>query len=372
VSIEFPLRGSTLGVATAVAAGLVVGAIASPAQIPDTSPDLVREPAIAYFTAPVSDPVAELNIRLQTGAVRLTFDDTRGYLPSVLQALHVPAASQVVVFSKTSVQASHITPANPRGIYFDDSVSVGYIHDAAYIEFAAQDPRQGVIFYTLDQRRPAAADTPPVIERRDFCLQCHYGNATSDVPGMVVRSIVTMPSGQTAPRFGNYVNDHRSPFDERWAGWYVTGAPASMGHLGNALLTDREHPESLVTHETLAVASLAGKFDTSAYLSPYSDVAALLTFNHQMRVMNLFTRVGWEARLAAGKPQSDRASLFSGMANELVDYLLFVDEAPLPSPVKGASTFAEAFAARGPADRGDVRCANWISSVVSCDIRAAT
>jgi hypothetical protein len=64
VSIEFPLRGSTLGVATAVAAGLVVGAIASPAQIPDTSPDLVREPAIAYFTAPVSDPVAELNIRL--------------------------------------------------------------------------------------------------------------------------------------------------------------------------------------------------------------------------------------------------------------------------------------------------------------------
>jgi hypothetical protein len=331
-------------------AGLVVGLIASPAQIPDTSADLVREPAIAYFTAPVSDPVAELNRKLQSGAVRLTFDDARGYLPSVLQALRVPEASQVVVFSKTSVQASRINPANPRAIYFDDAVSVGYIHNADYLEFAAQDPRQGVIFYTLDQRRPAAADTPPVIERRDFCLQCHNGNATNDVPGMVVRSIVTMPSGQTAPRFGNYVSDHRSPFDERWAGWYVTGAPGSMSHLGNAVLTDREHPEGLVTRETLDVASLTGKFDTSAYLSPYSEVAALLTFNHQMRVMNLVTRVGWEARLAAARSPADRASLFGGMASELVDYLLFVDEAPMPGPVKGASAFAEAFAARGPAD----------------------
>src|SRR6266545_4355823 len=108
-------------------AGLVVGAAAALAQIPESSSDLVREPAIAYFTAPVSDPVAELNSRLQSGAVRLTFDDARGYLPSVLEALRMPAASQVVVFSKTSVQASRISPGNPRAIYFNDTVSLGYI-----------------------------------------------------------------------------------------------------------------------------------------------------------------------------------------------------------------------------------------------------
>jgi hypothetical protein len=351
VPITTPRRASALTISSVVAAGLVVGVIASPAQIPETSPDLVREPAIAYFTSPVSDRVAELNGKLQSGAVRLTFDDARGYLPSVLQALQVPAASQVVVFSKTSVQAARITPANPRAIYFNDAVSVGYIHDAAYLEFAAQDPRQGVIFYTLDQRRPVYGDAAPTIERRDFCLSCHNGNATSDVPGMVVRSIVTMSTGQTAPRVGNYVSDHRSPFDERWAGWYVTGAAGAMSHLGNALLIDRDHPEGLVTSETLHVGSLAGKIDTSAYLTPYSDIAALLTFNHQMRLMNLLTRVGWEARLAAGRPESDRASLFSGMARELVDYLLFVDEVPLPSAVRGASGFAETFAAQGPADR---------------------
>ena len=347
----WPLRASVLTISSVVAAGLVAGVMASPAQIPDTSPDLVREPAIAYFTSPASDRVAELNGKLQSGAVRLTFDDARGYLPSVLEALRLPVASQVVVFSKTSVQAARVTPANPRAIYFNDAVSVGYIHDAAYLEFAAQDPRQGVIFYTLDQRRPVAGDAAPTIERRDFCLSCHNGNATSEVPGMVVRSIVTMSTGQTAPRFGNYVSDHRSPFDERWAGWYVTGAAGAMTHLGNALLIDRDHPEGLVTSETLHVGSLAGKIDTNAYLSPYSDIAALLTFNHQMRVMNLLTRVGWEARLAAGRPESDRTSLFSGMARELVDYLLFVDEVPLPSAVKGGSGFAETFAAQGPADR---------------------
>ena len=34
-----------------------------------------------------------------------------------------------------------------------------------------------------------------------------------------------------------------------------------------------------------------------------------------------------------------------------MDYLLFVDEARLPAPVKGASGFAERFSALGPRDR---------------------
>jgi hypothetical protein len=37
-------------------------------------------------------------------------------------------------------------------------------------------------------------------------------------------------------------------------------------------------------------------------------------------------------------------------ADELVDYLLFAGEAPLPAPVSGTSGFADEFAARGPAD----------------------
>ena len=60
---------------------------------------------------------------------------------------------------------------------------------------------------------------------------------------------------------------------------------------------------------------------------------------------NLITRLGWEARL--GK---DAERPLEQSAAELVDYLLFVDEAPLPGPISGTSSFAADFAARGPRD----------------------
>jgi hypothetical protein len=40
-----------------------------------------------------------------------------------------------------------------------------------------------------------------------------------------------------------------------------------------------------------------------------------------------------------------------GAVNAVVDYLLFVDEAPLPGRVEGTSGFAAYFARRGPFDR---------------------
>ena len=38
-------------------------------------------------------------------------------------------------------------------------------------------------------------------------------------------------------------------------------------------------------------------------------------------------------------------------AREVVDYLLFVDEAPIANPINGSTAFATQFAARGPHDR---------------------
>jgi len=66
-------------------------------------------------------------------------------------------------------------------------------------------------------------------------------------------------------------------------------------------------------------------------------------FNHQMRMMNLITRLGWEFRLR-------KAGELDDAVREFVDYLLFVDEAPLPAKVRGTSGFAEKFAAQGPRD----------------------
>ena len=97
------------------------------------------------------------------------FDEKTGYLKSVLDLLQVPVESQVLVYTQTSLQAQHIRMNNPRAVYFNDTVSVGYIRGAGLIEVVAQDAKMGSIFYTVHQasappprlrgagRRPSAA-----------------------------------------------------------------------------------------------------------------------------------------------------------------------------------------------------------------------
>jgi hypothetical protein len=69
-----------------------------------------------------------------------------------------------------------------------------------------------------------------------------------------------------------------------------------------------------------------------------------------MRVHNLLTRLGWEARYASYEKRTDLAVRLRNVAEELVDYLLFVEEAPLTAALEGTSGFAETFAAQGPWD----------------------
>jgi hypothetical protein len=305
------------------------------------------DPAIAYATAPTTDPVAALNREIEAGKVRLRFEGEQGYLRSALDALGVPIESQLVVFSKTSVQAQRINPRNPRTLFFNDSVVVGWVR-GGFVEVAAQDPRQGVIFYALDE-------TPvekPQFTRHNDCLTCHNSNNAMGVPGMLVRSQFTAPNGTTMPWLGNFLTDHRSPIAERWGGWYVTGKTGAIRHMGNAMVTDGSNPESPVTDQILNLASLAGQFDTNAYLSPYSDIVALMVFEHQMHMMNLLTRIGWQARylLRNGKVHDIGMNGLGDSAKDLVDYMVFVDEPPLPNKIEGTSGFAERFSNEGPHD----------------------
>jgi hypothetical protein len=96
--------------------------------------------------------------------------------------------------------------------------------------------------------------------------------------------------------------------------------------------------------------SVEGLFDLKGYPTPYSDVVAMLVLAHQTHMTNMIIRVGWEARLAEASPSDDASARVREAAADLVNYLLFVDEAPLAGPVKGSSGFAERFAAAGPRD----------------------
>jgi hypothetical protein len=309
---------------------------------------VLTHPAIGYYTTAPHDAVAELNRRLEAGSAHLSYEAASGFLRTTLEALQVPIASQMLAMTKGGIQGLHTTPDNPRAIYFNDAVTVGYIRGAPLLEVAVQDPKQGIVFYTIDQK----SQTQPRFERRKDCLTCHQVLSTLHVPGMLARSVFMGREGSTLGQFGSYDADDRTPFRRRWGGWYVTGTHGSIRHMGNATITNADDRESGISDRTLNRTSLDGFFDARAYPSGHSDIVALMVFQHQVRMMNLITRIGWETRVAAHAGAADFANgpLRQGVI-ELVDYLLFVDEEPLTAQLKGTSGFAELFASQGPADR---------------------
>ena len=321
-----------------LAALLWLTAVAS-AQLTDSIIE-PGHPAIGY-PGEANDAVARLNRKLQSGEVRLEFEEGTGYLKGLLAALDIPIESQVAVFSGTSLQARIINARNPRTIFFNDSTAVGWMA-GGLIEVASLDPKQGANFYLLPQQT-----TPPLrqLARDTRCLACHYSTATLGVPGFLVRSIPSSANGMIMPWLGNYTTDHRSPLAERWGGWYVTGRGGR--HLGNAPITDRSLQDVRIDDANLNVTSLTGRFDAQRYLSPHSDIVALLVFDHQMRMMNLLTRLGWEARIL--EDEGGNGAALNDVVSETVDYMLFVDEAVLEG-ARGTSGFAERFGALGPRD----------------------
>lgn len=313
----------------------------------------LEHPAIQYAKTPVNDPIAQLNAKLAAGKSKLRYDPDFGYLASVLNALEIPVSSQVLVFTKTSFQSPRIAPRTPRALYFNDSVSIGWVRGGDVIEVAAADPRQGIVFYTLDQEQALR----PKFERRDAeCLQCHNTGSNLGVPGLVVRSVFPDNNGIPQLSAGGYVTDHRSPLSERWGGWYVTGTHGSQKHMGNAFVSkaDPRHFEI----DGNGVTDLKTRFDTGAYLSPHSDVAALMVLEHQTRMQNLITRTGFDTRIAmlehkemnpGEEPSDSTKRRVTIPAEELVRYMLFSGEAKIEA-VQGTSDFAAQFAARGPKD----------------------
>jgi hypothetical protein len=319
-------------------AALILTVVAAMGELADTLAPSVNHPAIGYFDYgkhPGHDAVSALNHKIGQGAVQLHFEKGSGYLRAVLEALDVPVESQVVVFSKTSLQADRIEPDNPRTIFFNDSLAVAWVR-GGFIELAAQDPEQGVIFHTLEQR---AAQKPEFLRRDQDCLRCHISDTSLGVPGMMVRSRYPGPDGMPRLILGGYATDHRSPLEERWGGWYVTGTIGAGKHMGNTVFAGDDQPQTI-----------PATFETSGYLSPRSDIAALLVFNHQMHMMNLLTRFGWDTRVAIHDKRLNRAAMLQQSARELVDYLLFIDEARLPGGIASASGFARRFEASGPRD----------------------
>ncbi|QDT13312.1 hypothetical protein [Planctomycetes bacterium K23_9] len=318
-----------------------------------------EQPPIDYLNAPVHDPVAKLAAKIESGEAKLDYDDTFGYLKSVLKELDVPVSSQMLVFSKTSLQLHRISPRLPRALYFNDDVYVGFCQRGDVLEFASTDPKQGATFYTLKQSEEGA---PQFVRDRGGCLTCHASNRTQNVPGYLVRSVFADGAGRPKLGSGTFTTDHTSKFHDRWGGWYVTGKHGSMRHMGNQICIDDEYKFDRDIGANKV--DLSEHFRAESYLSPHSDIVALMVLEHQTQMHNAIAAANYETRQALHQSyqmnklldrEPDHVSesaqrRITAAADNVLEYLLMSNEFQLTDAVTGSSGFAEEFRSRGKED----------------------
>jgi hypothetical protein len=316
-----------------------------------------ENPPIAYSRTTPEDAITRLQNRLaETGMPDA--DDEKEILRLLLAELDVPISSQLLVFSRTSLQRDRISPTNPRAIYYSDTCYVGWV-PGGLIEITAIDPQLGPTFYAIDPRKPARTRGLK-FERDSDCLRCHGGHFIRGIPGVFARSVFPDSTGEPIFKFGSTLVDYRTPFEKRWGGWYVTGEHGRTQHRGNIIATEADNQVVFPTADGANVTDLSPYFDTDRYLAPTSDIVSFLVFEHQLAVQNAITKASMEARrmlhYQAGlqkafdepitnEPEYDSVkSVFSSVTREVVDALLSKDEAALPFGIKGIPEFDRDYA----------------------------
>jgi hypothetical protein len=311
--------------------------------------DFWEMPPICYSDTVAKNSLTQLAADLASGAREVKGASGLDRLKYVLNELHVPEESQVLVFSKTSHQNRLIHPKNPRSLYFSENSYVGYV-PGGDIEVIVQDPQLGPVYYLIEANHPEGLK----IERDlTTCISCHATSNTENVPGMLIRSVFPDEDGRPLLAMGTQLVDHETPLSERWGGYYVTGQ-SSLPHFGNQFFSVSITPEPKPSHQT----DLASALDVSKYLRSTSDIVALLILEHQCKMHNLLNAAAMNYRRALflnqilnpdSKPDSGSAGIVAeSMAEKIVDCLFFKGEADSGEDLEGNVDFQKTFEARFP------------------------
>ncbi len=323
----------------------------------DTYSDIPTE-----FIAPkMGDLVSTMIERISTGKLKLTFEPKQGYLKSILKELAISSESQILVFSKTSLQSNFISPLTPRALYFNDHAYVGWVPNAPVIEIIGIDPKVGPVFFTIANQ---ATREPKLVRQTMECFQCHFSSMTGQVPGLMVRSVYAGPDGM--PRFanGSYKTTATSEIKDRWGGWYVTGQHGKQRHMGNEVARGNEQASIIDTKKGANVTDLARYFDVKKYMTSNSDIVALMVIEQQMTIQNQITKASFLTRRAVKEATDLLKFGFSkdhvsnqihdrvqNACEPLVQALLCSGEPILTEPIKGSSGFSAYYSQSSPPDK---------------------
>ncbi|MCP4849520.1 MAG: hypothetical protein GY899_16400 [Verrucomicrobiaceae bacterium] len=317
------------------------------------------QPPHDYWTAKMNDPMTRLLAEVDKGEKVISEEPGLPLVRRLLKELSIPVESQVLVFSRTSLQRGNVTPANPRAIFFNEDTYLGWMPEGR-IEIASSDPKRGSVFFfqrQLDDRRGK------LFVRDRVCIQCHAGSATNFLPGLLARSVYPDARGRSLRAVDSFDRvGHHVPLGDRWGGWYVTGGHDALQHMGNAIASRNEGELKLIRNDAVHQAGLGDVFDVSKYPVPTSDVAALLVLDHQVSMHFKLMEAAYIARQAihdatqAGKrggidSQESVIKALNLAARQVVNHLLFADEATIGGEsTRGNGVFVKSFLSRRVAD----------------------
>lgn len=282
-----------------------------------------------------------------------------GYLKDLLRAFKVPFSSQVLVYSKTSFQISHINPHTPRAIYFNDEIYIGWVMGSRTLEISVASPENGTNFYTLSPQK----GNPLLYRETHDCLQCHGGSRTRSIPGHLIRSVYTKPNGHAILKAGSDLVDLRLPWEKRFGGWYVTGLKNSQ-HRGNQIYTETDYGAEKTSQAPLF--ENQHRIDHHNLLHPDSDVIAHLVLQHQVQFHNALSKLTLMTQKALhdqkvfdkllerdGTMVESTLRRIHHAAEDLIDSMFFYEEVtPLPEMVYNTN-YRTDFENMGPKDKKD-------------------
>lgn len=298
-----------------------------------------KAPPHSYLDWKPKDRFAELQEKAQKGEVKIDTSSDRAFLSSLLQALNVPVSSQMLVFSASSLQSEIINPRNPRALYFNEDTYIGWV-PGGLVEIIAADPEMGPIFYVFDRLRPGGP--VPNVTRSTKCMNCHAGNATRRLPGLIAESLLVSQAGSSLETYRRDVQGHQIPLENRFGGWHLTGEHNLTDNKANVMgLTRNGRIEKTPVPP--------GQFSNlDLHLLPTSDILPHLVHEHQMGFENRLVYAIYTMRqLKAenkGLMSSEGKAEIEERAQELARYIVFADEAKFPAKgIVGDPKYAEDF-----------------------------